>query len=263
MRKRDFPSTNTCYTACNQTSLPSVSASALLRLTHSSAPQAGEEWVVPRSPRGPRPPPLPGESVYSGSSGRDDSCSASHRLIYTHTHTVIHKCYRDSTLSKIQFNQMKKKKKGPEVEPSWEIINPKFSFYQDEFSADTQRRKPKEHLHSEGQEVVTKHTQSNTAKKKKLEKKSQTNKKASRRTFVLISSKWGLHNDIMHGERLVFVSQRENSRSLSLLTCMMRMMAVLLTVAGVRLVPLLQRRRRSLRFLLAVLVTPTLKQLKV
>lgn len=55
------------------------------RVTHSSAPQAAEEWVVPRSPRGPRPPPRPGESVYSGSSGRDGSCSVSHRLTHTHT----------------------------------------------------------------------------------------------------------------------------------------------------------------------------------
>lgn len=77
-----------------QPNLPPLCLSPSLSLstggvTHSSAPQAGEEWVVPRSPRGPRPPPPPGESVYSGSSGLDDSCSAFHRLI--HTHTVIQK----------------------------------------------------------------------------------------------------------------------------------------------------------------------------
>lgn len=55
----------------------------------SSAPQAAEEWLVPRAPRGPRPPPRPGESVYSDSSGPVGSCSASHRL----THTVTQDLY--------------------------------------------------------------------------------------------------------------------------------------------------------------------------
>lgn len=87
MRERDSLCTNTC----SQTSPAPLSRplSASTRVTHSSAPQAGEEWVVPRSPRGPRPPPRPGESVYSGSSGRDGSCSASRRLTHTHGHTIV------------------------------------------------------------------------------------------------------------------------------------------------------------------------------
>ena len=95
-RERDFPWTNTHMLHGMQPHLPPLSLALSLsqhkRVTHSSAPRAGEEWVGPRSPRGPRPPPLPGESVYSGSSGQDGSCSASHRLTHKHTR-VIQKCY--------------------------------------------------------------------------------------------------------------------------------------------------------------------------
>lgn len=87
----------------------SLSLSLSTRVTHTSALQAGEEWVVPRSPRGPRPPPRPGESVYSGSSGLDGSCSASHRL--THTHTVIQKRV---TVTAADSNYRPKR---PKVEP--------------------------------------------------------------------------------------------------------------------------------------------------
>lgn len=64
---------------------------------------------MPRSPRGPRPPPRPGENAYSGSSGRDGSCSASHRL--THTHTRSHNNVREMVAT-IGGNKMEKN-------PSW------------------------------------------------------------------------------------------------------------------------------------------------
>lgn len=68
---------------------------------------------MPRSPRGPRPPPRPGENVYSGSSVQDGSCSASHRL--THTHTVTQQCYSDGSHHRGEKNG--KKTQGGTTKP--------------------------------------------------------------------------------------------------------------------------------------------------
>jgi len=109
----------------------------------------------------------------------------------------------------------------------------------------------------------TEHQKKREKKEKKLREREKRIKKSNFYNFYVanFNSRWGLSDHVMRGRRLVFVFRVRGEQKPLLLTCMTQTAVKskqLLTVAGVRFVPLLQCCSRSLRFLLAILVTAAL-----
>lgn len=171
---------------------------------------------MPRSPLGPRPPPRPGESVYSGSSGPDGSCSASHRL--THTHTVK----KSVTGMAAKSNCRPKMAQGGTTKRLCSSPQPASLRFTQFLSRASSKLRAEVSICtvSNGQQKATEHTRSRISGKTKKGREEKAVRCVTVPVCMLsnLSSRWGLSGRTMH-DRWIALDFRRQKQKPFLLTC--------------------------------------------